>query len=122
MFGVGSARTPRSKEVVTTSAEVLEVGRTVTFVARRSGSWVYLSGHETDDSEPLAVHFSHLAGVDPGLVTLRLRRCHYALRYDAGAPWHAFGPVEDDEMDRLLETGVVDAQRADIVAGSGDGA
>jgi len=81
-----------------------------------TGNWMYLSGAETPISQPMRVHFGRLAANSPALFTLNLRRGEYALRSMRTDSWHCYGPVSDQEYERLLETGAIDAQHADIEA------
>lgn len=95
MFG-SRARTPRASQAVVTSAEVGHGGMPVGFVSRSSSDdWLLLSGYESDASEPIALHFSHVRDEEPSLWTLRLRTLHYAPRYGPGTEWHVSGPVSD---------------------------
>lgn len=110
----GRAR-PRAREFVTSSDMVVHDRVPVARISRDTeGNWMYLAGSETPMSTPIRVHFGHLAANSPALFTLKLRRGEYALRSMRSDSWHRFGPVSDQDYDRLLETGVIDNQQAEI--------
>lgn len=105
MFG---RRRARRDEMVVTSRLVLDEGVRVHHVSRTQAStWVFLSGFEEDSAEPLTAHFHHVADANISLWTLALRRGEYALRGQHTDEWHVFGPVSDDEYDRLCDDGTI---------------
>lgn len=106
-------RRPRRGEPVVTSELVIGGRAPVLRVSRsHESSWMYGSGFEDDVAEPLLVPFAHVANAHISLWTLKLRRGEYALRGRFSDEWYVFGPVSDDEYDRLLADGTVDRQHA----------
>jgi len=106
---------PRGSTAVMTSELVAHLGARAARVSRTAeGGWIYVSGREPDDAEPIYVHFEHLVHADPTLSTLALARGQYALRSTRGDDWHIFGPVSDDEYDGLLSAGVIAEQQEQV--------
>lgn len=105
-------------EPVVTSTEVLTDRLAVTRIIRTSETWLYLSGYEADDSEPVVLHFAHVIDENPDLwAAPRLRPLQYALSATPADDWTVWGPVaDDDELDRLLERGTLDAQQEELLA------
>lgn len=104
--------------MVTSSDLVADGGVRVSHVSRSHvDAWMFLSGLETDGAVPMRVHFDHLVRANPSLSTLRLGRGQYALRSAYGDDWYIFGPVDDDEYDRLVESGVIADQHTAIEHG-----
>ncbi|WP_298459808.1 hypothetical protein [uncultured Cellulomonas sp.] len=108
-------RRPAQDFAVMTSEEVLSERLPVTRVFHfASGGWMYVSGHEDDDSEPLWVHYRHVEELDPTLTTLALRKGRYAMRWQIDTPWFVYGPLSDERVDVLLYDGTIDTQHADL--------
>lgn len=105
-------------EPVVTSTEVLADRWPVTRIVRTSETWLYLSGYEADDSEPVVLHVAHVLDEQPDLwAAPRLRPLQYALRATPSDDWTVRGPVADGgALDRLLEDGTVDAQQEELQA------
>src|SRR5690606_799395 len=78
-----------------TSHEVLEDGLRVTRAHRlHSGGWMVLSARESDESEPVWVHYGNVLEADPSARPVPpLRKGEYAMRSPEGEEWHVFGPV-----------------------------
>lgn len=107
---------PTPNETVMSSPEVLDGGVRVTRAHRFRSGWMFLSATESDESEPIWIHFSHLLELDPGLNEIRLRKGEYALRPKVGGAWVTFGPLADDLVDELMDNGVIDAQHRLVIA------
>lgn len=108
-------RRPSQDFAVMTSTEVLDQRLPVTRVFHfMSGGWMFVSGREGDESEPVWVHYGHVEDLDPSLTTLHLRRGRYALRHEVGRSWYVFGPCSDEQVDELLDDGTIDHQHNNL--------
>lgn len=97
---------------VTTSSEILDDRIEPTRVfCFENGDWMITSGFESEESQPILVHFSHLIDIYESLGALRLAKGEYALRARTRPEWHVFGPIDDATLDQLLSSGQIDEQQ-----------
>lgn len=70
-----------------------------------------LSGAESDESDPVHVHYGHVLDGNPLLALLAMRKAGYALWSFLDERWLTFGPMTDGEIDRALSDGTVDREQ-----------
>ena len=110
---------PALDEIVVTSAEVLDQGLPVTRVVRWPDGWTYLSAVESDESQPVVVHFHDVLMLDPGLARLPLRRAQVALRAAekecTPGKWTVLGPYNVRTIETMLGDGTFDRKQAGLL-------
>ena len=113
----GRSRIPRSKDVVVSSHEVLHEGLPVKRIIRwHEDAWFYLSGFESDDSEPLSVLFDDVIRVDWSVCTLSLREGQYALQSRTSSDWSIWGPMPDEDIRVAMLSGRM-AEQHNVLSG-----
>lgn len=106
IFGCGRRAAPGESDAVVTSLEVIELGLPVTRIVRWREIWMFLSGFESDTSQPVEAHFEHLVAREPGLRSVLLKPDEYALRGARGpllGPWKTYGPFPDRHIESLID-------------------